>query len=116
MFVSTHLIAEFEGLIDEFTIIDAGREVLTLETDTARERFQKIHVRFPVEPLHPQTFGASVVKRRGRELELLARGSAADIADVVSRLTAQSPEAISTEALTLEEIFVSAVQPDRGAA
>src|SRR5437588_1649289 len=28
--VSTHLIAEFEGLIDEFTIMDRGRDVLTL--------------------------------------------------------------------------------------
>ncbi len=39
VFVSTHLIAEFEGLIDEFTIIDAGHEVLTLEADAARGRF-----------------------------------------------------------------------------
>ena len=39
VFVSTHLISEFEGLIDEFTIIDQGREVLTLEADAARGRF-----------------------------------------------------------------------------
>src|SRR5437899_9456108 len=44
--VSTHLIAEFEGLIDEFTIMDRGRNVLTLEADEARDRYQKIHVRF----------------------------------------------------------------------
>src|SRR5205814_3198359 len=37
IFVSTHLITEFEGLIDEFTIIAGGREVLTLESDTARQ-------------------------------------------------------------------------------
>ena len=41
VFVSTHLISEFEGLIDEFTIIDRGREVLTLEADAARGRFEK---------------------------------------------------------------------------
>jgi ABC-2 type transport system ATP-binding protein len=29
IFVSTHLITEFEGLIDEFTIMDRGRAVLT---------------------------------------------------------------------------------------
>ena len=46
VFVSTHLISEFEGLIDEFTIIDSGREVLTLDADTARERYQKIYARF----------------------------------------------------------------------
>jgi ABC-type multidrug transport system ATPase subunit len=41
VFVSTHLISEFEGLIDEFTIIDGGHEVLTLEADAARGRFEK---------------------------------------------------------------------------
>src|SRR5438876_8084463 len=30
---STHLITEFEGLIDEFTIMDRGREVLSLGAD-----------------------------------------------------------------------------------
>ena len=30
VFVSTHLIAEFEGLIDEFTIIETGATQLTL--------------------------------------------------------------------------------------
>lgn len=38
VFVSTHLISEFEGLIDEFTIIDGGRNVLTMESDAAREQ------------------------------------------------------------------------------
>jgi len=37
--VSTHLITEFEGLIDEFTIIDRGRAVMTLDADQARERY-----------------------------------------------------------------------------
>ena len=37
--VSTHLISEFEGLIDEFTIIDQGRELLTLDADTAHQRY-----------------------------------------------------------------------------
>src|SRR4030095_295995 len=44
--VSTHLITEFEGVIDEFTIVDAGRAVVTLGADEARERYQKIRVRF----------------------------------------------------------------------
>jgi ABC-2 type transport system ATP-binding protein len=37
--VSTHLISEFEGLIDEFTIIDQGRELLTLDADTAHQKY-----------------------------------------------------------------------------
>src|SRR5947209_6862923 len=48
--VSTHLIAEFEGLIDEFTIMDKGRAVLTLGADQARERYQKIRARFSQTP------------------------------------------------------------------
>ncbi len=43
--VSTHLITEFEGLIDEFTIVDHGCPVLTLDSDQARERYQKIRAR-----------------------------------------------------------------------
>src|SRR5437016_12262472 len=31
VFVSTHLISEFEGLIDQFTIIERGRDVLMLD-------------------------------------------------------------------------------------
>src|SRR5580693_3747188 len=56
--VSTHLIAEFEGLIDEFTIIDQGRAVLTLEADEARERYQKIRARFAQTPPEIELRGA----------------------------------------------------------
>src|SRR3974377_1611832 len=41
-FVSTHLISEFEGLIDEFTIIEQGWEVMTIPADAGAPRFQKI--------------------------------------------------------------------------
>ena len=33
VFVSTHLICEFEGLIDEFMIIEQGRALLTMEAE-----------------------------------------------------------------------------------
>jgi ABC-type multidrug transport system ATPase subunit len=56
VFVSTHLISEFEGLIDEFTIIDGGRDVLTLEADEARGRFEK-----PLEEIFVSTLGARTV-------------------------------------------------------
>jgi ABC-2 type transport system ATP-binding protein len=108
VFVSTHLISEFEGLIDEFTIIDRGREVLTLDADTARERYQKIHARFPVEPGDRDVAGLRVLRRRGRDVEIAANGNTAE---VVERLRARAPESIDTESLTLEEIFVSTLQP-----
>ena len=48
--------------------------------------------------------GARVLRQQSRELEVLVNGNAAD---VIERLTARSPETIETEALTLEEIFVT---------
>ena len=111
--MSTHLISEFEGLIDEFTIIDRGRDVLTLESDVARERYQKIHVRFAGEPAALDIAGARVLRTRGRDIEMVVNGNAAD---VMQALRARAPETLSIEALTLEEIFVSTLQPLGGIA
>jgi ABC-2 type transport system ATP-binding protein len=110
VFVSTHLISEFEGLIDEFTIVDGGREVLTLGADAARERYQKIYARFALEPGVLDLPSSGVVRQRGREVEVVANG---DSADVLARLKSRSPEVLTTESLTLEEIFVSTLQPAR---
>ena len=107
VFVSTHLISEFEGLIDEFTIIEAGRDVLTLDADAARQRYQKVHARFAAEPVGLDLAGARVL-RRGRDVEVLVNGNASEVID---RLRARAPDSISTEALTLEEIFVATLQP-----
>jgi ABC-2 type transport system ATP-binding protein len=108
VFVSTHLISEFEGLIDEFTIVDGGREVLTLGADAARARYQKIYARFADDPGALDLPSARAVRRRGREVEIVANG---DSADVLARLKSRSPEVLTTESLTLEEIFVSTLQP-----
>jgi ABC-type multidrug transport system ATPase subunit len=108
VFVSTHLISEFEGLIDQFTIIEQGRDVLTLDADAARERYQKVYARFASEPGPIDLPGARVLRQRGREYEVMVNGNAAD---VLARLQARSPEALTTEALSLEEIFVATLQP-----
>ncbi|PYU65309.1 MAG: ABC transporter ATP-binding protein [Acidobacteria bacterium] len=105
--VSTHLITEFEGLIDEFTIIDNGRTVLTLDSDQARERYQKIRARFAQSPPELDLKGALRVRRYGRELELIANGAGPEL---MERLRQHNPEALSTEALTLEEIFVATLK------
>ena len=102
--VSTHLISEFEGLIDEFTIMDEGRAVLTLGADAARERYQRIRARF-TQPVPPVEFaGALRVRRSGRELDIVAAGDSRRLLDDVKRL---SPEWCDAEALTLEEVFVA---------
>src|SRR2546429_5634806 len=51
--ISTHLISEFEGLIDEFTIMDGGRDVLTLGADAARERHKMTLEEIFVSTLQP---------------------------------------------------------------
>lgn len=105
--VSTHLITEFEGLIDEFTIIDQGRSVLTLEADQARERYLRIHARFSQVPPELDLTTAIRVRRQGREVELIVNGSGPELLEC---LRWHNPEALSTEALTLEEIFVAALK------
>jgi len=104
VFVSTHLISEFEGLIDEFTIIDQGRELLTLEADAARDRFRKIVARFAQTPVLPELTGALRVRQTGREVEILANGHSDRL---LEKLKAMHPEELRCEALTLEEIFVA---------
>ena len=107
IFVSTHMIAEFEGLIDEFTLIDSGREVLHLDADAARSRYQKIRARFK-DKVPVITFPDAITSRtEGRELELIANGGSKDIMATLQRL---SPEQLTSEALTLEEIFVATLK------
>ena len=106
IFVSTHLISEFEGLIDEFTIIEGGRELLTMDADAARDRFKKILVRFSEPPLanFEDFSGVLNVRRDGREVEILANG---DSAGVVTKLRALKAEDVRCESLSLEEIFIA---------
>jgi len=103
VFVSTHLISEFEGLIDEFTIIEQGRELLTMEADAARDRFRKIRARFSEIPKMDLS-SALNVKQSGREIEILANGNSEQL---MEKLKSCSPEELRCESLALEEIFVA---------
>jgi ABC-2 type transport system ATP-binding protein len=107
VFVSTHLISEFEGLIDEFTIIENGRAELSLAADEARSRYKKIRARFGSTPPDAEFPEAKNIRREGRELELTVNGHADE---VLRRLKNLTPEEITTETLTLEEIFVAALK------
>ena len=106
VFVSTHLISEFEGLIDEFTIIDHGRSVLTMGADEARERYQRIRARFTSEPGALDLPGVLALTRSGRDADIVANGTADEL---IERLRGHAIEALDREALTLEEIFVTTV-------
>jgi ABC-2 type transport system ATP-binding protein len=103
IFVSTHLISEFEGLIDEFTIIEAGKNLLTMDADAARDRFRKIRARFSEIPMLDLS-GALNVKQSAREIEILADGNSEQILETIKSF---APEELKSESLSLEEIFVA---------
>ncbi len=106
LLVSTHLITEFEGVVDEFTLVDRGRDVLTIEADTARASYRRIRGWFegdapsstPLTTLTPPT-------REGRMLELVVDREA-DAAR--AWLTSAGAQRVEAEALSLEEIFLVA--------
>src|SRR5882724_1617890 len=104
VFVSTHLISEFEGLIDEFTVIEQGRSLLTMNADDARERFKKISVRFTAAPAHLVFKGALQIKQNGRSVEILVNGTSEKL---MAELQLLQPEDLRCESLSLEEIFVA---------
>ena len=55
-------------LCNQFTIIENGRGVLTMSADVARERYQKIHARFVVEPAALDFSGTRVLRQRGKDV------------------------------------------------
>lgn len=109
--VSTHLISEFEGLIDRFTILEQGRALLTLDADSAREKFKRIRARFSGAVPVLDVPGVIESRVTGRDLEIVANGESQQI---IERLNSFSPETIRTESLNLEEIFLAAVRQKEG--
>ncbi len=102
--VSTHLISEFEGLIDEFTIIEQGRELLTMDADGARDRFKKIRARYAAASPELALRGSLNVRWDGREVEVIANGNSEQL---LQELRSLQPEELRCESLSLEEIFVA---------
>jgi ABC-2 type transport system ATP-binding protein len=101
--VSTHLISEFEGLIDRFTVLEEGRATLTLGADEARAKFRKIRARFAGEAPELPVEGVLRQRRVGRELEVVTNGAGDQ---VLAAVRERGPEEVTTESLSLEEIFV----------
>jgi ABC-2 type transport system ATP-binding protein len=108
--VSTHLISEFEGLIDEFTILDRGRNVLRSNADLARQRYRRIRARFRAPSPTVDLSGALSVRTQGRDWEVIVNG---DGERHFQALNAHHPETIAWEGLNLEEIFMVTTKPER---
>lgn len=105
--VSTHLIAEFEGLIDAFTVIDGGRGMLAMSADDARSSFKQIRLVFDGEPPPVAAPWLLRSERQGRELILAVR----DFSPAVEEhLRSLQPSSLRVEHLALEEIFVAATR------
>ena len=108
VFVSTHLISEWEGLIDEFTIVDKGRNLMTMDADAARERYRRIRLRFADNaPTLASGNGILSIKPDGRSLDIFTDAYSDALLD---RLKQLSPEEITEDPLSLEEIFVTTGQ------
>jgi ABC-2 type transport system ATP-binding protein len=105
VFVSTHLISEWEGLIDEFTIVEQGRARMSLEADHARARYRRIRLRFAGDPPALAT-GDGIIKisRDSHSLNVFTDNYNDAL---MERLRALNPEAIDEDPLSLEEIFVA---------
>ena len=68
---------------------------------------EKIRARFPQQAPAMEFKDALQVRRNGRELELVANGGGAAI---MEQLRARNPESLTSEALTLEEVFVATLK------
>ncbi len=102
--VSTHLINEFEGLIDAFTILQDGQDEVSMETEEAYRSFKQISLQFE-EEVPTVTFPEALREERsGRDLRLTVRGYSSVLE---ARLRALEPRALEVEDLSLEAIFVA---------
>jgi ABC-2 type transport system ATP-binding protein len=104
LLVSTHLIREFEGVIDEFSVLAHGRLVLTATADAARARFNRLRAWFDAEV--PEALPVKPLRTKrllGRSLELVIDGEA----EAAGRaLTAAGASRVEATALSLEDIFL----------
>lgn len=107
VFVSTHLITEFEGLIDRFTVVENGKAVLSADADEARSRFRRLRAVFEDDaPAESEFREARSIRRNGRSLELVVNGNGDRI---LEQLRSRKPISLETESLTLEEIFLASI-------
>lgn len=112
VFVSTHLITEFEGLIDEFTVIDKGKDILNLRTEEARGDYRRITAHFNGKPPELNSLPCLYSRTTDSEVEVFLRGEPAPARDGLQELGAATME---EESLSLEEIFLTTLNAKKQA-
>lgn len=104
--LSTHLISEFEGVVDGFTVMSGGRAVLSTEADEARSRYRRLRAWFDGEaPARVPMKTVKPLSRDGRMVEFVVD---ADAAAAEGWLTQQGAVRVDATALSLEDIFLLA--------
>ena len=107
VFVSTHLIAEIEGVVDRVAIMKSGKILLTDEVERLKETTVRVKLIFPEPPREGGIEGALSLHRNGRLWEaVLPDWSHQTARDLRSRL---SPSSIDVERIGLEDIFIAHV-------
>lgn len=105
LLVSTHLISEFEGLVDDFTVMEGGRALMSLAAEDARSRYRRVRAWF--EERTPSALSVETVlplRREARMVEALVEREH----EAASReLNALGATRIEVAALSLEEIFLA---------
>jgi ABC-2 type transport system ATP-binding protein len=109
LLVSTHLIREFEGVVDEFTLVSAGRDVLTLNADEARGRYQRLRGWF--EDAAPAEVPVATVGRPRREGRMVELVVSSGHEEARAWLVAAGAQRVERSGLSLEEIFLAVVAP-----
>ncbi|MGV3619753.1 MAG: ABC transporter ATP-binding protein [Archangium sp.] len=104
--LSTHLISEFEGVVDGFTVMNGGRAVLSTEADEARSRYRRLGAWFDGEA--PERVPMKTVKPLSRDGRMVEFVVDADAAAAEGWLTQQGAVRVDASALSLEDIFLLA--------
>lgn len=104
VFVSTHLISEFEGLIDEFTILHKGSARFQMEADEARQKYCRYLIEFSGSVPSISAPGIITLHQSGNTADIVMCDP-----DKVGEKMFQTynPLLVRREALTLEEIFIA---------
>ena len=107
IFLSSHLIAEVEGLVDRIAIMKSGKILLIEDAETLKERTRRARIIFHEERAAVELPGALCVTRNGRVWEAVF----ADWTDELGRrLRAElKPREVEVARIGLEEIFIAYV-------